>query len=308
MFYSLNYQNRMNLFHWLLTSKTKEHFVWVGIKCANFYTYGDPIVAIKVLKRESTRKNKLYLKIGLHVRLRVGGGTSDVYKMKCRLLLRPLLPRIEHFMLVTQLIYAEARIDKKRRRVANWVLHREVIATNMLDADINSNGFIRANDICKESKRQTINAEDVFMALEEIDKQGNKPSSHDVITGRWSPSAADRVGYNCGLFCFHMDSGNADRCKEGVPTGLAPSNANYRLRLNPNQDHRADNYEDLGMEFTPLLFSSLERYLPPNLLNVSRDVKYKYMRDILRRYSTDAERTRECLDSGFRVDDDGLNG
>ncbi|GJX69339.1 hypothetical protein Tco_0305066 [Tanacetum coccineum] len=61
---------RMNLFHWLLTSKTKEHFVWVGIKFANFYTYGDPIVALKVLKCESTRKNKLYLKIGLHVRLR----------------------------------------------------------------------------------------------------------------------------------------------------------------------------------------------------------------------------------------------
>ncbi|GJR92329.1 endochitinase 1A, partial [Tanacetum coccineum] len=67
-----------------------------------------------------------------------------------------------------------------------------------------------ANDICKESKRQTINAEDKPV-------QGNKPSSHDVITGRWSPSAADRVGYNCGLFCFHMDSGNADRCKEELP-------------------------------------------------------------------------------------------
>lgn len=27
----------------------------------------------------------------------------------------------------------------------------------------------RANDICKESKRQTINAEDVFKALEEME-------------------------------------------------------------------------------------------------------------------------------------------
>ncbi|GKD79707.1 hypothetical protein Tco_1342328 [Tanacetum coccineum] len=97
-----------------------------------------------------------------------------------------------------------------------------------------------------------------------------------------------------------IPNGNPNAPPTGVPTGLAPSNANYRLRLNPNQDHRADNYEDLGMEFTPLLFSSLERYLPPNLLNVSRDVKYKYMRDILRRYSTDGE---HC---GFRVDDDGL--
>ncbi|XP_071735629.1 2-oxoglutarate and iron-dependent oxygenase domain-containing protein CP2-like [Rutidosis leptorrhynchoides] len=82
--------------------------------------------------------------------------------------------------------------------------------------------------------------------------------------------------------------------------GLAPSNANYRLRLNPNQDHRADNYDDLGMEFTPLLFSSLERYLPPNLLDVSRDAKYRYMRDILRRYSTEAERTREQKHREYR--------
>ena len=77
-----------------------------------------------------------------------------------------------------------------------------------------------------------------------------------------------------------------------MPTGLSPSNANYRLRLNPNQNHEAEDYEDVGMEFTPLLFSSLERYLPPNLLKESREDKYKYMRDILRRYSTDAERTR----------------
>ncbi|KAJ9563594.1 hypothetical protein OSB04_008754 [Centaurea solstitialis] len=78
----------------------------------------------------------------------------------------------------------------------------------------------------------------------------------------------------------------------GNGTGPAPSNASYRLRLNPNQDHKPDSYDDLRLEFTPLLFSSLERYLPPNLLNVPRDAKYKYMRDILRRYSTEGERTR----------------
>lgn len=104
----------------------------------------------------------------------------------------------------------------------------------------------------------------------------------------------------------------------GNGTGAAPSNASYRLRLNPNQDHKAENYDDLGMEFTPLLFSSLERYLPPNLLNASRDTKYKYMRDILRRYSTEGERTRvsicikhrfmlHCLHKfEFSVDDEQL--
>ncbi|KAL4586653.1 hypothetical protein LXL04_011295 [Taraxacum kok-saghyz] len=86
----------------------------------------------------------------------------------------------------------------------------------------------------------------------------------------------------------------------GNGTGAAPSNASYRLRLNPNQDHKADNYDDLGLEFTPLLFSSLERYLPPNLLKDSRDIKYKYMRDILRRYSTEGERTRDQKHREYR--------
>lgn len=86
----------------------------------------------------------------------------------------------------------------------------------------------------------------------------------------------------------------------GAGAGAAPSNPNYRLRLNPNQDHKPDNYDDLRLEFTPLLFSSLERYLPPNLLNVPRDAKYKYMRDILRRYSTEGERTRDQKHREYR--------
>ncbi|GJW64378.1 hypothetical protein Tco_0116262 [Tanacetum coccineum] len=45
----------------------------------------DPIVALKVLKRESTWKNKLYLKIGLHVRLRF-------YKLCC------FTPKLDSFL------------------------------------------------------------------------------------------------------------------------------------------------------------------------------------------------------------------
>ncbi|XP_071693435.1 2-oxoglutarate and iron-dependent oxygenase domain-containing protein CP2-like [Rutidosis leptorrhynchoides] len=71
-----------------------------------------------------------------------------------------------------------------------------------------------------------------------------------------------------------------------------PTNSNYRLRLNPNQQHRPDNYVDLESEFTPMLFSSLERYLPPSLLNAPRELKHKYMREILGRYSTNGERNR----------------
>ncbi|KAK1423103.1 hypothetical protein QVD17_18398 [Tagetes erecta] len=74
--------------------------------------------------------------------------------------------------------------------------------------------------------------------------------------------------------------------------GPIPMNSSFRLRLNPRHDHQPDGYEDLQSEFTPLLFSSLERYLPPNLLNVGRENKHRYMREVLRRYSTEGERNR----------------
>ncbi|XP_015876721.2 2-oxoglutarate and iron-dependent oxygenase domain-containing protein CP2 [Ziziphus jujuba] len=76
-----------------------------------------------------------------------------------------------------------------------------------------------------------------------------------------------------------------------VQPGVGQYAAN-RLRLNPNKDHKPDNYEDLQLEFSPLLFSSLEQYLPPTMLKVSRDVKLQYMRHILLRYSPEGERLR----------------
>lgn len=82
--------------------------------------------------------------------------------------------------------------------------------------------------------------------------------------------------------------------------GSVPMNSNYRLRLSPHQNHKPDNYEDLQSEFTPFLFSSLERYLPPQLLNVPRDAKYKYMRGILRRYSSEGERARAKKHKEYR--------
>ncbi|KAH6771509.1 DNA helicase ROCK-N-ROLLERS [Perilla frutescens var. hirtella] len=73
---------------------------------------------------------------------------------------------------------------------------------------------------------------------------------------------------------------------------VPPTYLTHRLRLNPNSDHRPDNYEDLDLEFSPSLFSSLERYLPPNLLQQARDVKVNYMREILLRYYPESERIR----------------
>lgn len=41
------------------------------------------------------------------------------------------------------LYLAEARIDKRHRRIANWVLQRDITVGDLLAADINNNGFIR---------------------------------------------------------------------------------------------------------------------------------------------------------------------
>ncbi|XP_050374944.1 2-oxoglutarate and iron-dependent oxygenase domain-containing protein CP2-like isoform X1 [Argentina anserina] len=66
-----------------------------------------------------------------------------------------------------------------------------------------------------------------------------------------------------------------------------------KLRLKPEKEHKSESYHDLQqLEFSPLLFSSLEHYLPPNMLNVPRELKLRYMRDILLRYTTEGERAR----------------
>lgn len=68
-----------------------------------------------------------------------------------------------------------------------------------------------------------------------------------------------------------------------------------RLRLIPNKEHKPDGYEDLQLDFSPSIFSSLERYLPPNMLAVARDDKAKFMRDILLKYLPTGERNKVCF-------------
>ncbi|XP_057731985.1 2-oxoglutarate and iron-dependent oxygenase domain-containing protein ICU11-like [Arachis stenosperma] len=65
-----------------------------------------------------------------------------------------------------------------------------------------------------------------------------------------------------------------------------------RLRSDPKQDHKPDNYEDLQLGFDPRVFSSLEQYMPPDMLNKPRDVKAQYMSSILMRYSSEGDRVR----------------
>ncbi|KAG6391660.1 hypothetical protein SASPL_149417 [Salvia splendens] len=90
----------------------------------------------------------------------------------------------------------------------------------------------------------------------------------------------------------HANGGSTVQVLQNGASAAPPTYLTHRLRLNPNSDHRPDNYEDLDLEFSPSIFSSLERYLPPNLLQQARDVKVDYMREILRRYYPESERVR----------------
>ncbi|KAL5561096.1 hypothetical protein UlMin_030843 [Ulmus minor] len=59
------------------------------------------------------------------------------------------------------LYLAEARIDKRHRRIAKWVLHREITVEDLLAADINHNGFISKSEY-------------VIFKLKEMGKIGDK--------------------------------------------------------------------------------------------------------------------------------------
>ncbi|GMI89848.1 CUPULIFORMIS2 [Hibiscus trionum] len=91
----------------------------------------------------------------------------------------------------------------------------------------------------------------------------------------------------------------SDRNGNGVAVSQSVSTM-HRLRLNPNTEHKPDSYDGLQLDFSPLLFSSLERYLPPPMLSYSRDSKLNYMRDIILRYSPEGERTRAQRQREYR--------
>lgn len=75
--------------------------------------------------------------------------------------------------------------------------------------------------------------------------------------------------------------------------------ASQRLRLNPNKEHKPESYDDMQLDFSPSIFSSLERYLPPNMLGMPRYDKVKFMREILLKYLPHGERNRVSFLSFF---------
>ncbi|XP_027358118.1 uncharacterized PKHD-type hydroxylase At1g22950-like isoform X2 [Abrus precatorius] len=97
---------------------------------------------------------------------------------------------------------------------------------------------------------------------------------------------------------LHGGSSSDRRDAPSPGTGNAGGKGNVvvassqRLRLNPNKDHKPEDYADMQLDFSPSIFSSLERYLPPNMLNVPRDEKAKFMREILLKYLPLGERNR----------------
>lgn len=78
----------------------------------------------------------------------------------------------------------------------------------------------------------------------------------------------------------------------GSVTAIRSLFQNQRLRLNRNDSHESENYEDLELEFSPVLYGKLEQYLPASLLGVSRESKARYMEEILSRYVSTGERSR----------------
>ncbi|KFK39158.1 hypothetical protein AALP_AA3G207800 [Arabis alpina] len=73
-----------------------------------------------------------------------------------------------------------------------------------------------------------------------------------------------------------------------------------RLRLNPNNEHRPDSYEDLQLDFPNSIYSSLEKYLPPNMLVSRREDKVKFMTDIMLRHLPHGERSRAQRHRDYR--------
>ncbi|CAH2036160.1 unnamed protein product [Thlaspi arvense] len=71
-----------------------------------------------------------------------------------------------------------------------------------------------------------------------------------------------------------------------------------RLMLNADYDRMPDNYDDLPLEFSPCILSSMEKYLPLNSLN--RDEKAKFMSGIILKYLPSEERSRDKMDRDYK--------
>lgn len=102
------------------------------------------------------------------------------------------------------------------------------------------------------------------------------------------------MSFDGGLTDRREESRNGNGTGNGgvVSVSARQSYSDRRLRLNPNTDHKPESYDDLQLEFDPRVYSSLERHLPPSMLEVGRDAKVQFMREILDRYLPEGDRSR----------------
>ncbi|KAH6768940.1 Ca2+ activated outward rectifying K+ channel 5 [Perilla frutescens var. frutescens] len=70
------------------------------------------------------------------------------------------------------LYLAEARVDKRHRKIANWALHRAITVEDLLAADINNNGFISKSEyvIYKLKEMGKIKEKDVLQICDQFNK------------------------------------------------------------------------------------------------------------------------------------------
>lgn len=82
--------------------------------------------------------------------------------------------------------------------------------------------------------------------------------------------------------------------------GIRQTYGDRRLRINPNKELKTDKYDDLRSEFDPAIFSSLEKHLPPSMLEVPKEAKFQFMKEILGRYLPEGERARAQKHKEYR--------
>ncbi|PIA37915.1 hypothetical protein AQUCO_02900045v1 [Aquilegia coerulea] len=70
------------------------------------------------------------------------------------------------------LYLAEARIDKRQRRIVKWVLQRDITVQDLLAADVNNNGFISKSDyvVYKLKEMGKITEKDILQICDQFEK------------------------------------------------------------------------------------------------------------------------------------------
>ncbi|XP_073226664.1 2-oxoglutarate and iron-dependent oxygenase domain-containing protein CP2-like isoform X2 [Cicer arietinum] len=117
---------------------------------------------------------------------------------------------------------------------------------------------------------------------EHLQRTSRSMSFHGGSSGR-RPTASPSTGKNS------VEAGNSSKGKERA-----------RLMLNPEKNHKPEKYDDLELDISPWIFSSLERYLPRHLLRAPRDLKVNYMREILHDYAPPSLRYRDQKQREYR--------